>query len=166
MPLGAGGVLGEDVQDDRGAVDRRAAEDALEVVLLGRTQHVVEHHRVGVVLLGHIPDLERLPPPDIGGRVDAVPALHDTMHRVRTSGVGESGQLVEGLLRVDRRVRRRDDADQHDPLAERPVDEAAGLPAELAERPPVAGGAPVAGRVGHESPPVGAAGSGASTSAT
>ena len=30
------GVLGEDVEDHRGAVDRRAAEQLLQVVLLGR----------------------------------------------------------------------------------------------------------------------------------
>ena len=42
------GVLGEDVEDHRGAVDRRAAEQLLEVELLGRRQLVVEHDGVGV----------------------------------------------------------------------------------------------------------------------
>ena len=42
------GVLGEDVEDHRRAVDRRAAEQALQVVLLGRGQLVVEHDGVGV----------------------------------------------------------------------------------------------------------------------
>ena len=42
------GVLGEDVEDHRGAVDRRAPEQLLQVVLLRRRELVVEHDRVGV----------------------------------------------------------------------------------------------------------------------
>ena len=36
LALGAPGVLGEDVEDDRRAVDGRAPEQLLEVALLGR----------------------------------------------------------------------------------------------------------------------------------
>ena len=42
------GVLGEDVEDHRGAVDGRAPEQLLQVVLLGRAELVVEHDGVGV----------------------------------------------------------------------------------------------------------------------
>ena len=46
--LGGAGVLGEDVEDHRGAVDGRPAEDLLQVALLGRGELVVEDHGVGV----------------------------------------------------------------------------------------------------------------------
>ena len=42
------GVLPEDVEDHRRAVDRGAAEQLLEVVLLGGRQLVVEHDGVGI----------------------------------------------------------------------------------------------------------------------
>ena len=48
LALGGARVLGEDVEDDRGAVDRRAPEDLLEVALLGGREIVFEHHRVRV----------------------------------------------------------------------------------------------------------------------
>ena len=41
-------VLGEDVENDRRAVDRRAPEDLLKVALLGRREVVLEDHGVGV----------------------------------------------------------------------------------------------------------------------
>ena len=44
------GVLGEDVEDDGGAVDSRSTEDLFEVVLLGGAEFVVEHHGVGIDL--------------------------------------------------------------------------------------------------------------------
>ena len=48
LPSGRAGVLGEDVQDHRGAVDRGASEDLLQVALLGRREVVFEDHRVRV----------------------------------------------------------------------------------------------------------------------
>jgi hypothetical protein len=44
------GILGEDVEDHRRAVDGGAAQDLLQIALLGRAQLVVEHHRVRVHL--------------------------------------------------------------------------------------------------------------------
>ena len=48
LALGAVGVGGEDVEDDRGAVDDRHAEGLLEVALLARGELVVTGHEVGV----------------------------------------------------------------------------------------------------------------------
>ena len=48
LALEAVGVLGEDVEDHRGAVDGGAAEQLLQVALLGRRELVVEHDGVGV----------------------------------------------------------------------------------------------------------------------
>ena len=48
LALGRVGVVGEDVEDDRRAVDHRHAERLLEVALLARRQLVVAGDQVGV----------------------------------------------------------------------------------------------------------------------
>ena len=48
LALGRVGVVGEDVEDHRGAVDHRHAERRLEVALLARRQLVVAGDQVGV----------------------------------------------------------------------------------------------------------------------
>ena len=48
LALGRAGVVGEDVEDDRRAVDHRHVELLLEVALLARQQLVVAGHEVGV----------------------------------------------------------------------------------------------------------------------
>ena len=71
LALLAGGVLAEDVEDHRGAVDGRAAEELLEVALLGRAELVVEHDGVAVGRLGRVAQLVGLALADVGGRVRA-----------------------------------------------------------------------------------------------
>jgi hypothetical protein len=61
LALGAAGVVGEDVEDDRRAVDHRHAERLLEVSLLARLQLVVACHQVGVRLAQRPPELSQLP---------------------------------------------------------------------------------------------------------
>ena len=48
LALGGPRVLGEDVEDHRGAVDGGPTEDLLEVALLCRREIVVEDHGVGI----------------------------------------------------------------------------------------------------------------------
>ena len=48
LALGGVGVVGEDVEDHRGAVDHGHAERLLEVALLARRQLVVDGDQVGV----------------------------------------------------------------------------------------------------------------------
>jgi hypothetical protein len=48
LALGGAGVLGEDVEDHRGPVDRGAPEDLLEVALLRRREIVFEDHGVRI----------------------------------------------------------------------------------------------------------------------
>ena len=45
LALGRVGVVGEDVEDDRGAVDHRHVERLLEVALLARAELVVDRPR-------------------------------------------------------------------------------------------------------------------------
>ncbi len=63
LALLAGGVLGEDVEDHRGAVDGRAAQPLLQVVLLGRAELVVEHDGVAVDGLGQLLSSATFPEP-------------------------------------------------------------------------------------------------------
>ena len=48
LALGRSGVVGEDVEDDRGAIDHRPAGSLLEVALLARRELVVAGNQVGV----------------------------------------------------------------------------------------------------------------------
>ena len=119
-------VLGEDVEDHRGAVDRRASEQLLEVELLRRRQLVVEHDGVGVDRQRHFAELLGLALADVGRRVGAVPALHDTGHLVGTGGVHELRELVERRLDVVGVRAVEGDADEHELLAGLAGDEGVG----------------------------------------
>ena len=98
LALGTAGVLGEDVEDHRRAVDGGAPEHLLEVPLLGRAQLLVEDDRVGIERAAQRGDLLGLAPPDEGGRFRRVPALHHAAHHVGPGAVDQLGQLVEGLV--------------------------------------------------------------------
>ena len=95
LALGAPGVLGEDVEDHRGAVDGGAAEQLLEVALLGRAELLVEDHGVGVDRTDRLGQLVHLAPPDEGGRVGSVAPLDDPGDHVGPGRVDQQGQLVE-----------------------------------------------------------------------
>ena len=60
LALGRAGVVGEDVQDHRGAVDHRRVDGRLEVALLPRRQLVVDGHEVGVAGLDRLLELGQL----------------------------------------------------------------------------------------------------------
>ena len=100
LALLAVGVLGEDVEDHRGAVDGGAPEQLLEVALLGRGQLVVEHHGVAVGLEGHLVQLLGLALAHVGGRIGGATALHDPADLVGAGGVDQQRQLVEAGLGV------------------------------------------------------------------
>ncbi len=134
LALEGGGVLGEDVEDHRGAVEGGALQDLLEVVLLCRAELVVEHHGVGVVVDGRIEDLAGLALADEGGGVGCVALLHDPVDGVGTSGVDEPGEFVEVGVDLVGGLPGELHTHQHDLLTEGTVDEAAGLATELAER--------------------------------
>ena len=117
------GVLAEDVEDHRRAVDGRATEQLLQVVLLGGRQLVVEHDGVGVEGEAHLAELLGLALAEEPRVVGRIAALHDTRHLVGPGRVDEQGQLVEaGLELVVARSRQRD-ADEHDALTDGTVDQ-------------------------------------------
>ena len=98
LALGAAGVLGEDVEDHRGAVDGGAPEQLLQVAVLRRRQLVVEDDGVGVEAAAQLGDLLRLAAADEGGRVGRVATLHDAADDVGARAVDQLGQLVELLV--------------------------------------------------------------------
>ena len=69
LALLAAGVLGENVENDGGAIECRPAENLLEVVLLGRGEFVVEDDRVGIDRVGCRLDLLGLTGTNVGGRI-------------------------------------------------------------------------------------------------
>ena len=125
LALGAARVLGEDVEDHRGAVDRRAAEQPLEVALLGGGERLVEHDGVGVDGEAQLVQLGDLALAEVGGGVRRVAALHEPREHVGARGVDEQGELVEPGLDVVGVVPGEDDADEHDALADGALDERA-----------------------------------------
>ncbi len=95
LALLAVGVLGEDVQDHRGAVERRPAEQLLQVVLLGRAELVVEDHGVGVHRQAQLAQLLGLALAHVGGRIRPVAGLHHPADLVGAGRVDQQRQLVE-----------------------------------------------------------------------
>jgi hypothetical protein len=65
LSLGAVGVVGEDVEDHRGAVDHRDAERRLEVALLTRHELVVAGDEVRVLAADLILELSQLAPAQV-----------------------------------------------------------------------------------------------------
>ena len=158
LALLAVGVLGEDVEDHRGPVDRGAPEQLLQVELLGRasarrrTRRCRSRwHRPARGSPRPCPTRRRSP-----GR--GRPPLHHPTDHVGAGGVDQQLQLVERRVHRLVVVGREADPDQDDALPEGALDEGRGLAAELTEAAAVAlgrsGWSPL--RRGR-SPPVGAA---------
>ena len=124
LALLGGGVLGEDVQDHRGAVDGRAAQELLQVARLGRGQLVVEDHGVGVHRVGQVAQLLGLPLTDIGGRVGTVTSLQYPGGLVGPGRVHQQRQLVEVALGLVLALGRDGHPDEDDLLPEGAFDEA------------------------------------------
>ena len=121
------GVLGEDVEDHRRAVDGGATQQLLEVELLGRCELVVEHDRVAVRLEGHGLQLVDLAPADVVGGVGRVPALDDPGDHVGAGGVDELLELVEGRVGLLGGRGRYGHPHEDDPFPKRPVDQRDGV---------------------------------------
>ncbi len=92
------GVLGEDVEDQRFAVHYVAAEDLLQISLLGRSQGLVEDHNVYVERPGQVGNLFSFSRPYEQGRVDRVPFDKLLIYRIGACGVSEEGELIQGAL--------------------------------------------------------------------
>jgi hypothetical protein len=94
--LAGAGVLGEDVEDEGGAVEDFDVERLFEVALLGRGELVVEDDRRVVELRRLGDDLAQFALADVGCGVEGCKALAGLADNVSAGGVGEEGEFFEG----------------------------------------------------------------------
>src|SRR3954453_7201558 len=98
-------VAGEDVEDDRGAVDDRHPELLLEVAALARRELVVDRDEVRVGALGGVLDLLALARSEVGVRVRLVAVLDrlaDRRDARRAQQLAQLGEVVALLQGADR----------------------------------------------------------------
>ena len=99
------GVGGEDVEDDRGAIDHRHAERRLQVALLARRELVVAGDEVGVDGGDLRLDLVELAGAEVGVGVRLVATLDHRSHRGDARRAQQLLQLGEMVV-LARRYRR------------------------------------------------------------
>ncbi len=98
--LGAG-VLGEDVEDQRGPVDHLDLDLVLEVAQLRRAELAVADDGVGAGVAHDHPQVVDLARSDVGRRVGLLAALREGVEHLRARCLGEQlelGQRVVGVL--------------------------------------------------------------------
>ena len=124
------GVLGEDVEDDGGAVHDLDAHDVLQGAALGGGELAVDNDRVGSGVDDRLGELPGLAGPEVGGGVGVLAPLDEGVQDLGAGSLGEGGELGErglGVLgRPGRRGRgrggaRQVQADEHDPLQADPA---------------------------------------------
>ena len=76
LALGAHRMLGEDVEDQLGAIDDARLERVFQGALLRRRELVVDEQHLGPGALVGLLELVELAFPDIGARVRLAPVLH------------------------------------------------------------------------------------------
>ena len=123
LALRGPGVLGEDVEDHRRAVDRGTPQQLLQVVLLGRGQLVVEDDGVGVDGEAQFAQFFGLALADEEGVVRVIARLHQPAHLVGAGRVDQRRQFVEAGVGVLLGRPGERDPDQHDAFTETALDQ-------------------------------------------
>jgi len=93
-------ALGEDAQDQLGAVEHLAAEFPLEIALLAGRQFMIEDHRRRVQRIGLAADLRDLAAAGEQLRVRTGPLAADQLDAQRARAVGEAHAFRRALLVV------------------------------------------------------------------
>ena len=109
LPLGASGVLGEDVQDQLGAIDDARLERVLEGPLLRGVELVIDEQHLGARLAVGTLQLLELPLAHVGTPLGARAMLDELADRLDKRRVRKLSQLGQLLLRVDSLSQHRDD---------------------------------------------------------
>ena len=117
LPLGADRVLGEDVQDQLGAIDDTRLERVLECALLRRLKLVVDEEHLGTGLPVGPLQLFELPLTEIGPLLRARAMLDDFSDRLDERGPRQLAELAEFRIRIHPRCQHGDD----EPALERGV---------------------------------------------
>ncbi len=123
LALGRVGVVGEDVEDHRGAVDHRHAERRLEVALLARRQLVVAGDQVGVAGGDLGLQLVELAAADVAVGVGLLALLHGLAGGRDAGGAQQLLQLGERIALLAAAG----DADRQRPLARPRVGDAGAV---------------------------------------
>ena len=92
--LPAGGVLGEDVEDDGHPVNHVTLEEFLEVALLSGREAVVEHHHIHIEPIGVLSQRLRLARAYESSRMGRPALEHHRTHRRRPGRVGQQPEFV------------------------------------------------------------------------
>jgi hypothetical protein len=92
------GVLGEDVEDQRGPVDHLDLELVLELTQLAGRELAVTDHGVRADGTDGVAELGDLAGADERGGVGAAAALDHAVEDLRTGGLGEAGELGQRRL--------------------------------------------------------------------
>ena len=98
LPLNALGVCGEDVEDQRRAVDDLDADPVLQVAELGERQLAVADDRICAGRNHDVPQLSNLAAPDVGSRVRSVAALDQALEDLRSGGLRQQLEFGDGML--------------------------------------------------------------------
>ena len=101
-------VLGEDVEDQLGAIDHAQIEPLREVSRLGRTDALIENHEVDTALERVDHEFLELARADDIARIDAIALLGDRVDDLYAGGARELDELGEVGLEFARRAPRRD----------------------------------------------------------
>src|SRR3954465_14267830 len=101
LPLGAHGVLGEDVEDQLRPVDDARVQGVLERALLRRRQLVVDEQRLGARLAVGGLQLLQLALADVRTAVGQLPVLRQLADRLDSGRARELTELGEPLLGLD-----------------------------------------------------------------
>ena len=100
LALGADSVLGEDVEDQLGAVDDARLESVLEAPLLHGRELVVDDQGLGGGTLEGLLKLDELALADVRARVGPLAVLHELADRLHACRARQLAQLGEFALRV------------------------------------------------------------------
>jgi hypothetical protein len=109
LPLRATRVLGEDVQDQLGAIDDASLESVLEGALLRRAQLLVDEEHFRLRASVSLLELGELPLADERARIGARAMLDELAHWRDARGTCELTQLSELGLPVDAARKHSDD---------------------------------------------------------
>jgi len=101
FPLPRPRALGEDVEDERGAVEHFAVEYFLQVLGLRRAQFVIENDRVHFALFAKFSNLRRLAFADEGGHVWAAKFLGSFADDFCARGPGQLGEFLHRFRDLD-----------------------------------------------------------------
>jgi hypothetical protein len=101
LAFGAAGVLGEDVEDQLGAIDDARRQRILEVALLGRVELVIDQEGLGSGFRELRLQLPELPFPHVAALVGSRTALDQLTDGLHSGGTRKLTQLIELVLLVD-----------------------------------------------------------------